>query len=110
MMFGKIFYNLINEDLMGLSEPSNPHHRVAIRGLDRKSQSQIPDIHKSSGHGTERKILMIRDNGGVQPCNNIDLQYIISKYNIGDLNKPKQLGKTGVILTKNQNGAYIITR
>ncbi len=111
-MFQKRFYTLLEHDIMdfAIDKPSNPHHRVAIRGIDRKTQTQIPEIHKSSGHPTERKILMIKNSGGSQPCDNNDLQYIISKYKINNTEKPRMLGKTGVTLMKTQHGNFIITR
>ena len=110
-MFANKFYTLLEEDIMGMDiKTPNPHHRVAIRGLTRKSQKQIPDIHKAESHPTERKIIIVKNNGGSQPCNNNDLQYIITKYNLSNINKPRGLGKTGVTLMQSQPGNFILTR
>jgi hypothetical protein len=111
-MFKDKFYFLIEKDIMnmGIEPNSNPHHRVTIRGIDRKNPCQIPDIHKITGDKTERKILMIRDHGGTSPCNSNDVNYITSKYNINNLDKPRQLGKTGVTILKTPHGNYILQR
>ena len=110
-MFEKRFYNVLEEDLMNMMEVPKPHHQVAIRGIDRKNPNQIPDIHKVSGNTSERKILKVKDHGGTCTCNNTDVQYIITKYKINNLDqKPRQLGKTGVIIMKTPHGNYILTK
>ena len=111
-MFKTKFYTLLEQDIMnfGLEAPSNPHHRVAIRGLTRKKQTQIPDIHKAEGHPTERKIIMIKDRGGQCACNNNDIQHIVTKYNINNIDDQPQLGTTGVSLIKNHQGSYILIK
>ena len=111
-MFKTRFYTILTEDIMnfGLEPSTNPHHRVAIRGLTRKTQTQIPDIHKAEAHPTERKIIMVKDRGGQCPCNNNDVQYIIAKYKINNIDKSPQLGKTGVTLMKTQHGNYILAK
>ena len=89
-MFASKFYTLLEHDIMsiGMSPQTNPHHRVALRGIARKKQTQIPDIHKSTGHPTERKIIMVKDAGGSQPCNNNDIQYFIKGVTIkGEIKK-----------------------
>ena len=95
---------------IGIEPNYNPHHRVAIRGIDRKNPNQIPDIHKASGNTCERKILMIKNNGGSCPCDANDMRYITSKYNISNINKPRQLGKTGVFILQTPQGNYILQK
>jgi hypothetical protein len=106
MSFEKHFYNILEEDLL---EPSKSWSQVAIRGLDRQDPSQIPASQKASGNTSETKISNIALHGGVCPCNNTDIQYIINKYKISNVDQPKQLGKTGVTLMKRGN-VYILTR
>ena len=114
MDFKDKFYFLLESDIldMGLKPACNPHHRVAIRGIDRKNPNQIPDIHKVSGDTSERKILMIKNNGGQCPCNNNDMQYIIKKYNISNISpsKPRMLGKTGVFVIQTPQGNFMLKK
>jgi hypothetical protein len=113
-MFDKKFHSIIEEDILDLDKKTGPHKLVAIRGLNRDKQTQIPDSHKSPAHSTEKKIEMLKNKGtGIQVCTPQDIQYLTTKYHIHNLTpaKPRGLGKTGItIMYDNNYKQYILKK
>ena len=133
MRFEDIFFKLVKEDLANLKtnkifedplgntetkkspmdkfmkiEPSKPHGRVAIRGIDRKSQQQIPDAHKKTGNVVDTKVNDVNNKAApTKQVNDAEAAQIKKKYNIKDTGG---LGRSGVVLTKNQQGNYTLRK
>lgn len=113
-MFDKKFHSILQEDILDLEKKTGSHRLVAIRGLDRKKQTQIPDVHRVPGNSTEKKIHLLKNKAaGMQICTPQDIEYLTAKYHINNLSptKSRGLGKTGItIMYDNNYKQYILKK
>ena len=93
-MYENIFIKLLEDDLA-------PYQRTGSRQLVRKNLRQVPDSHKSDPT-LNSKVEDLRGSSGSRIANAKDLNYIQSKYGIGDLRPgdEKELGTTGISVYK----------
>jgi len=102
-MFTQKFYSVLEEDILSLDKP-RPHHHAPVRGINRKDQREVPEIHRNPIIGVEAKIKNLQDGKMQQtPINKTDIIHLIKKYNITDLSPgtSKQCGNTGIHVVVN---------
>lgn len=93
-MYEDIFQKILSEDLA-------PYQTSGSRQLVRKNLRQVPDSHKSDPT-LNSKVEDLRGSAGSRIANAQDINYIQSKYGVGDI-KPgeeKELGTTGIRVYK----------
>ena len=109
MTFGKRFLNLLESD-----GDLAPYLRLGSRGLSRKRQTQVPDVHRTDA-SKNTKVETMRDHGAARKTilAASDVDYIMSRYGIKNIQpgEVKQLGTSQMnISVCPTTGKYILNK
>ncbi len=94
-MYEDIFIRLLEDDLA-------PYQRTGSRQLVRKKNlRQVPNSHRTDPT-LNSKVEDLRGSSGTRIASAQDINYIRSKYGVGDINpgEEKELGTTGIRVYK----------